>query len=90
MYNLGMVKLNNNNTGGQGMKTKTHKQSQQIECQPLQEWCNEAYMTYARSIGKVNKSLRVTLLGNYEVYHNGEMVFSGIQANPAVRAYNKI
>jgi hypothetical protein len=61
----------------------------EIDTESLIEWHNEKYVEFASST-REKKRLVATLNGGYEVYHNGKLVYEGIQASDAVKAYNNI
>ena len=61
----------------------------QIEIQELVKWMTTKKVLYASS-SKESKKLYCTLIGLYEIYYKGELVFSTLSVHDAVEKYNEL
>ena len=56
----------------------------------LQQFINETKVTFASCSWPVNKDLKINLRGGFEAYHNGELVWRGMQPAKAIDKFNAI
>lgn len=56
----------------------------------LQQFINDTKVIFAGCSWPVNKDLKINLRGGFEVYHDGELVWQGVQPARAIDKFNSI